>query len=148
MTDRPEKRVSIALSIIENDGRLLMLQRRDETPMWDKKWELPGGKIEDGEDPALAACREIREETGLEVPDLTFALSHDHVWELPERTLHVHIDLFRGTARNDEVTIEPRAAYQYRWVTPDEALGYDLLEANYDMLKRVYADHCGAPNLG
>jgi 8-oxo-dGTP pyrophosphatase MutT (NUDIX family) len=40
------------------DGRVLLLRNeRDE-------WELPGGKLELGEDPAACVGREIQEETG------------------------------------------------------------------------------------
>ncbi|WCK53782.1 NUDIX domain-containing protein [Aneurinibacillus sp. Ricciae_BoGa-3] len=33
-------------------------------------WELPGGKVEPGETPAAAACRELFEETGVKSNDL------------------------------------------------------------------------------
>jgi ADP-ribose pyrophosphatase YjhB (NUDIX family) len=51
--------------IIERDGRVL-LGRRNREPYLDW-WDIPGGFLEPWEDPADAAVREVREETGLEV---------------------------------------------------------------------------------
>ena len=43
------------------DGAVVLLKNeRDE-------WELPGGRLEPGEDPAICVVREIREELGLDV---------------------------------------------------------------------------------
>jgi 8-oxo-dGTP pyrophosphatase MutT (NUDIX family) len=57
-------RSSDGASVLACDrGRVLMLWRhRFITDSWG--WELPGGGIEPGEDPADAAARELREETG------------------------------------------------------------------------------------
>ncbi|SEE84414.1 ADP-ribose pyrophosphatase YjhB, NUDIX family [Streptomyces sp. 2131.1] len=50
-------------------GRLLMIQRAldDEDPAAGT-WEIPGGHLEDGEDPLAAALREWAEETGSTLP--------------------------------------------------------------------------------
>lgn len=47
--------------IFVRDGRLL-LSRRPEGDTWPGLWELPGGKVEDGETPEEALVREWREE--------------------------------------------------------------------------------------
>lgn len=47
--------------VLVRDGRVLLLKNeRDE-------WELPGGKLELGEEPEVCVAREITEETGLPV---------------------------------------------------------------------------------
>lgn len=48
--------------VFDSSGRVL-LQRRGDS----KKWGFPGGAIEIGETPEMAAIREIKEETGLDV---------------------------------------------------------------------------------
>jgi len=55
-------------AIIFKRGRVLMAQRGKE-PLkgW---WSLPGGALETGESLQDAVCREVREETGLEVRPL------------------------------------------------------------------------------
>ena len=44
------------------DGRIVLIQRSDSG-----KWGLPGGMIDWGEDIPHAACRELKEETGLKM---------------------------------------------------------------------------------
>ena len=49
--------------IISEKGELLMIFRRG-------KWDLPKGKIDQGETPPQAAIREVKEETGLSMVEL------------------------------------------------------------------------------
>ncbi len=56
--------------IVSRDGALLMQHRDEHAPISPNRWGLPGGRIEPGETPILAAHRELLEETGLVVPDL------------------------------------------------------------------------------
>lgn len=52
----------IGVAIVDR-GRVLAA-RRTFPPAARGRWELPGGKVEDGEAPAAAAVREVREELG------------------------------------------------------------------------------------
>jgi 8-oxo-dGTP diphosphatase len=58
--------IKVTCAIIERDGRVLAAQRSEAMSM-SLKWEFPGGKLEDGEDPAACLIREIREELGVDV---------------------------------------------------------------------------------
>ncbi|WP_308249949.1 NUDIX hydrolase [Sphaerisporangium fuscum] len=57
-----------ALAAVWHDDRLLLVFNR-----FRQGWELPGGRIDPGETPRQAAVRELREETGLRIEDLSFA---------------------------------------------------------------------------
>ncbi|WP_305094362.1 (deoxy)nucleoside triphosphate pyrophosphohydrolase [Prescottella sp. R16] len=59
------EREVVAAAVIR-DGRLLLAQRT-RPPELAGLWELPGGKVEQGESPADAVRRELREELGVEV---------------------------------------------------------------------------------
>jgi mutator protein MutT len=52
----------LAGNLIVQDGRVLLLYRSDE-----EHWEVPGGKVEEGENPTEAAVREAKEEIGVDV---------------------------------------------------------------------------------
>lgn len=54
--------IELAGSLIVEDGEILLIHRKDRD-----RWEVPGGKVEDGESPTETAVREAREEIGVEV---------------------------------------------------------------------------------
>lgn len=54
-------RKAIAAVIIDNEGRILMCERRDISGAW----QFPRGGIEEGENPETALTRELNEELGL-----------------------------------------------------------------------------------
>ncbi len=60
-------RVSIK-GLFVSDGRILLFR---EAPALSGQWELPGGGLDFGEDPAVALKREIAEEAGLQVTDVS-----------------------------------------------------------------------------
>lgn len=56
--------LKLAGCVIVQDDKILLLHRN--TPKREH-WEIPGGKIDEGEDPETAAIREVIEELGIEV---------------------------------------------------------------------------------
>ena len=58
-----------ATVLVERDNKILFIRRAIDPGRG--RWCFPGGYVDFGEDPAAAAMRECREETGLEVTALT-----------------------------------------------------------------------------
>ena len=56
----------VAADLVAGDGRHL-LHRRPLHKQHGGLWEFPGGKVEAGESPRAALCRELAEELGIDV---------------------------------------------------------------------------------
>jgi ADP-ribose pyrophosphatase len=54
---------AVAVVPVLTDGRVLMIGQY-RYPHGRTHWEIPAGRLHEGEDPAVAAVRELREETG------------------------------------------------------------------------------------
>ena len=66
MSDQnPRHSVSVAGVVVNAAGNALLIRRRDNS-----HWEPPGGILEADESIEQGVCREVREETGLEVRPL------------------------------------------------------------------------------
>ncbi|MCB5909754.1 (deoxy)nucleoside triphosphate pyrophosphohydrolase [Streptomyces pinistramenti] len=112
-------RVVVGGAVLDR-GRLLAA-RRSAPPALAGRWELPGGKVEDGETPEQALVRELREELGVEAePGERIAGE----WPLrPGFVLQV------WAARL--VSGEPRPLQDHdelRWLPPSEELSVDWLD--------------------
>lgn len=68
-------RPAVAVVLIAPDGRVLLVDQ-DRFIAGERGWEIPGGGVDVGEDPEVAARREAREEGGAECGDLTLLGSY------------------------------------------------------------------------
>jgi 8-oxo-dGTP pyrophosphatase MutT (NUDIX family) len=81
-------RQSVVVAVVEQ-GRVLMLWRhRFITDRWG--WELPAGWADDGEDPAAAAQREVREETGWRPGPLRLMCSYSADHGISDSRFHLY----------------------------------------------------------
>jgi 8-oxo-dGTP diphosphatase len=62
------KRIYPALkAIIVKNGKVLILKRSSSEDVFKEEWDIPGGKIEFGENPEKSLKREVKEEAGIKV---------------------------------------------------------------------------------
>ncbi|MFI9047556.1 (deoxy)nucleoside triphosphate pyrophosphohydrolase [Streptomyces sp. NPDC053427] len=112
-------RVVVGAAVCDR-GRLLAA-RRSAPPALAGRWELPGGKVEDGETPEQALVRELREELGVEAAPLE---------RIPgEWVLRPGFVLQVWTARL--LSGEPRPLQDHdelRWLRPSEEQQVDWLD--------------------
>lgn len=93
---------------------MLLLRRARGNPLYNGLFELPGGKVEFGEDPRAAIQREITEETGREAETLQLFDVHS---ELDVRDVrHQYIVLVFLVSLKPETTIEISEDHdKYAW---------------------------------
>lgn len=60
----------VAFGVLVRDGAALLVHRRADRTLYPDVWDLPGGHVEAGEDPADTVRRELREEVGVEGGEL------------------------------------------------------------------------------
>jgi 8-oxo-dGTP diphosphatase len=125
--------MKVVAAIIERgDRRLLIGQRRrnDTSPL---KWEFPGGKVQDGEEPEAALARELREELGVTLRKSAEIARITHRYaETPEL---IEVQFF--AAEIAEEVVIPNAFEQVHWVLPKELAEYDFLAANAQLVANL-----------
>jgi 8-oxo-dGTP diphosphatase len=121
------KRVVAAL--ITRDGKLLVCQRTRHQTM-PLKWEFPGGKIEEGEQPRDALRRELDEELGIHatIGDELARIQHEY----PNGGM---VELRFYIVREYKGELENRIFKDIRWAVPKDLPKFDFLEADLTLVK-------------
>ncbi|MFF7337263.1 NUDIX hydrolase [Streptomyces sp. NPDC008163] len=125
----PEAQAALGVGVIVQDarGRILLGRHHSGT------WELPGGKVDPvPESVVAAAVRELREETGLTVPEeevTVFAMLHDALGGINRVTMAALVRVDTGTAR----VTEPHLISTWEW-TPLDALPSPLFDPSAQIL--------------
>jgi 8-oxo-dGTP diphosphatase len=121
------KRVVAAL-ILEDD-RILACQRTRHQSM-PLKWEFPGGKIEEGEQPRDALRRELEEELGIEanIGNEVARIQHEYPGGGAVELRFFEVRNYRGN-------IENRIFREVRWVERSRLPELDFLEADLTLVR-------------
>jgi 8-oxo-dGTP diphosphatase len=123
----------VVAGLIVKDGKLLVCQRTRHQTM-PLKWEFPGGKIEEKEQPRDALRRELEEELGILATIGDEAVRFQH--EYPNRTV---VELRFFVVREYQGEIENRIFKEIRWASPKDLPHFDFLEADLKLVKDLAA---------
>jgi 8-oxo-dGTP diphosphatase len=123
----------VVAGLIEKDGKLLVCQRTRHQTM-PLKWEFPGGKIEEGEQPRDALRRELEEELGIvaTIGDEVARIQHEY----PNGGM---VELRFFLVREYLGEIENRIFKDMQWSAPRALPSYDFLEADETLVRDLAA---------
>ena len=123
----------VVAGLIVQDGKLLVCQRTRHQTM-PLKWEFPGGKIEEGEQPRDALRRELEEELGIlaTIGDEVKRIQHEY----PNGGM---VELRFYVVREYQKEIENRIFRDMQWAEPKDLPKYDFLEADLLLVRDLAA---------
>ncbi len=117
----------IVHTLITNDkGEVLILQRSKNNDFLSEYWDIPGGTLEDGEDPSQGAIRETKEETGIDILHLQLFFQKSNV-DTGKNKQFITL-VFATTSNISRVILNPNEHQEYAWVNFSEIGKYKTVE--------------------
>jgi len=119
----------VVAALIMKDGKVLVCQRTRHQTM-PLKWEFPGGKIEEGEQPRDALRRELDEELGIDasIGEEVARIRHEYRSGNAVELRFFAVHQYKGE-------IENRIFREVRWSPRSELPSYDFLEADWTLVQ-------------
>ena len=106
----------VVTAVLDDAGERVLMMRRHRFIVDRWVWELPGGYVDDGEDPAAAAAREVEEETGWRPRQIEFVMSVQPLIGNPDYPQELY--LAHGAEQVGEPEVDETA--EVRWVPLDD----------------------------
>lgn len=140
--------LAVRVLLSDEEGKILILKRSTHSKTNPGKWELPGGKVDQGESFDQALIREVFEETKLKI-------YLEHVVGVSEQNLHliraVHI-IMSGKVMDGELTLS-KEHEGYAWVYFENLPEYPLADwlqyfvnQQMQLIKQEQADNNDNPS--
>lgn len=104
-----------AALVVENARGQVLLIRSWRYPIQQEGWEIPAGSVDCGEDPAAAAIREVKEETGLDVNHLVLLCQFYPSNGMSDQKVYV----YEGKVEESEFILDEREIEEARWFAPE-----------------------------
>ena len=129
------KSIRVSAAVIHRDGKIFATQRGYGE--YKGKWEIPGGKREEGESGEEALYREIREELDSKVKIEKLICTTDYDYP----TFHLTMDVYLSTLIEGKLRLLEHEDAQ--WVSLDSIDDLDWLPADWsvtDEIKKHFSD--------
>lgn len=111
----------ILLLIFDNEkAHLLAVKRAKSDTAFGGMWGLPGGGVNDGETTNLAAARELKEETNLEIKHI----SSEPILELTLtlKSTPIHLTVKSASVQSGDSKPNDKDIEKVSWITPEKLI--------------------------
>lgn len=127
-----KKEVEVAAAIIIHNDKILCVQRGESKLDYiSKKYEFPGGKVEEGEMKNQTVVREIKEELNMDISAVDEFLSVRH--EYPDFILTMHSFICSCI----DPTVHLTEHIDYKWLSSAELDGLDWAAADVPIMEKL-----------
>ncbi|MGI6722011.1 MAG: NUDIX hydrolase [Anaerovoracaceae bacterium] len=121
-----------ALALLENKDGLFLITQRSRDKKWAAgAWEVPGGGAQAGEDSLQAVCREVLEETGLDLSETGEKKPvYSYINEDLKRGDNYFVDIFHFHVdfEPQEVTIDSSEAIDFKLASLEDITALEKSE--------------------
>jgi mutator protein MutT len=123
----------VNLIVLNKKNEVLLLRRKEEEDQFVDSWSIPGGGPEKGETYEQALSREIKEEIGCRIKEISYFKSYYYKVS-PE--LHVRAIYFFGVIEGN-IVFDRKEFSDCRWFKIDDAMkkGFNIAFNQKDVLK-------------
>ncbi len=111
--DRPKVGVSV---IVIKDKKVLIGKRKGSHG--ENTWAFPGGHLEGGESWEICAKREVMEEVGIAISDVTFVAATNDIFE-KEQKHYITLFVTSRYAGGEIQVMEPEKCEGWEWIAWD-----------------------------
>jgi 8-oxo-dGTP diphosphatase len=126
------KNIEVVAAVMVHQGKILCVQRGDGKFSYvSRKWEFPGGKVEENESLEEAVKREIREELLAEIRDCAQYLTVQH--QYPDFYLTMHSFLCNMPTKAITLTEH----IDYKWIERCDLDALDWAAADVPIVRRL-----------
>ena len=127
-----KKKIEVVAAIIKHDDKILCVRRgENKLDYISKKYEFPGGKIEEGETREQTIVREIQEELKMDISTNEDFLTVEH--EYPDFFLTMHS--FICSCKNP--TVQLTEHIDYKWLATSDMLALDWAAADIPIVEKL-----------
>ena len=136
-----KKGLIVHVFIFNTKHQLLILKRASNAEMLAGFWDIPGGTLEDGENPVDGVIRETKEESNLDIknPELFFCTSNV---DKKKNTQFIRLLFFVKASSFLDIKISPEEHTEYRRIKLSEITQYNTVDYLSRSLKVLEARKC------